>query len=326
MFLKIFQYTGIAQTPFPLDESSIDQQIYASNWKTYTPQNADYMNSFIMRPSTSLLDVETQLSQVAPKLHKLSDVENRLLSAAAQALPRTSFFSHPQLFSGQVDIYQLGLEHFGIEFLECPLNEGLVDQPLTMEFASAISLVSTCKTITTKMVWSFTDTIEDAMHYSNGILLTANHPGDSFVWETAAYITTLSDNPKKTEYIFMPGCQFEVQSVDTVQFQGKQIAVITLQPKSSNEQAVTKLGIPDEAKKEIPAQLKGKEAVPLVEESIRALEKRMQSASANAISLESASIPAASELPSSCPSNCRLGYKTGGRRCICIDMVDSPLA
>lgn len=61
--------------------------------------------------------------------------------------------------------------------------------------------------------------------------------------------------------------------------------MITLQPKSSNEQAVTKLGIPDEAKKENPAQLKGKEAVPLVEESIRALEKRMQSASANAISL-----------------------------------------
>ena len=306
VLLKIFQYTGIAQTPFPIDKHSIAQAIYASNWSTYTIENADFMSSFMMKPSPSLDDVKAQLENVASDLQKFSEIENRVLSAAMQALPRTSLFLHLQLFSGQMDLYELGLDHFGIEFLECPLNKGPTNQSLVIAFTSAMEdYVSTGKAITTKMVWSFTDTLDDAMHYSNGIVLVANHPRDSFVWETAAYITTLSDDPAKTEYTFMPGCQFRVQSVDTAQVQDKQIVVIVLQPihqpNVSKEKTLTRPDIPAEVKEKIPAQLGGKEIVRLVNESVVTLGSHIKSTSANTMSLKKAFTPATSVLSGSPP-------------------------
>ncbi|KAI1749609.1 hypothetical protein F4782DRAFT_542087 [Xylaria castorea] len=229
VLLKIFEYTGIPPPPFPIDQDSIAAQIWASKWGQYNPQDPDYMHSFMMAPADSLDDVKTQLSRVATDLHKFSDAQNRLLSAAMQALPRTSIFQHPQLFSGQMDIYQLELSHFGIEFLECPLNDGPVGEELITIFADVLaSYVAAGKTITTKMVWSFTDNVKDAMHYSNGILLVANMPGNSWVWEQAAYVTSLSDDPKKTEYTFPPGTRFEVQSVQDATVDDKKVVVITL--------------------------------------------------------------------------------------------------
>jgi hypothetical protein len=288
VLLKIFQYTGITPPPFPIDNTSITEQIWASNWSTYTPQNPDFMHSFMMKPASTLQDLQAQFSDIATALHKFSDIENRLLSAAMQALPRTSMFSNSQLFSGQMDIYQLGFSHFGIEFLECPLNAGPVSQELIIAFADAVtSYISAGKTITTKMVWSFTDTLENAMHYANGILLVANFPGDSWVWESAAYITPLSDDLNKTEYTFMPGTQFEVQSVNQTTVEGQQVFVITLQPVPINAQAATRLKIPDEAKEAFPAMLKGGDAARLVE-----------------------GYTPTGELPHS-PN------KTGGRRCAC---------
>ncbi|KAI1820366.1 hypothetical protein F4861DRAFT_542998 [Xylaria intraflava] len=231
VFLKVFEYTSIPQQPFPLDENSIAGQIWNSSWKTYKPQNADYMNSFMMQPAYSLENVKEQLSRVGSELHKLSTIENKVQSAAALSMPRTSTFLHPQLFSGQVDIYQMGLDRFGIEFLECPLNSGPVGEELIIPFASVLSTyVSSGRTITTKMTWSFTDSVKDALHYSNGILLVANCPRGSAVWDTASYVTPLSDDPKKWEYLFAPGSQFEVQSVDTAVLDGKSVVVITLDP------------------------------------------------------------------------------------------------
>lgn len=297
VFLKIFEYTkytGKGQPPVPIDQHSVAQEIWTSNWDPYTAQDPDFMHSFMMRPAWSLLDVELQLMNVRTDLHHFSDVENRLLSAAMQALPRTSVFSHWQLFSGQLDIYQLGLDHFGIEFLEHPFNKGPISKPLIEEFKTAITTyISEGKTITTKMVWSFTNSIDDAIHYSNGILLVANHTGDSWVWETAAYVTPLSDDPKKTEYTFMPGTQFEVESIDQATVKNKQVVVITLRPTPNTEQTVTTLEIPDEAREGLPRPLKGDEVAHLVKAYRPAL-----------------------ELP-------HTRNKTGGRRCACIDVADT---
>jgi len=241
VFMKIFEYTGLPPAPFPVDWNSIACEIWASNWESYTPQNAAFMRSFLMNPADSLDNVKVQLGFVVEALQNFSSVENRLLSAAMQALPRTSVFEHVQLFSGQLDIYQLGLDHFGIEFLECPLNDGPVGEELVTSFAGALAtFASTGKIITTKMVWSFADSLQDAMHYSNGIVLVANMPSDSVVWDRASYITRLSDDPKKIEYTFMPETQFEVQGVDNATVDGKQIVVIILQPHCSSEKALAR--------------------------------------------------------------------------------------
>ncbi|KAL9610825.1 MAG: hypothetical protein Q9167_004494 [Letrouitia subvulpina] len=240
VYLKIFQYTSIEHDPFPLDLHSIAQKIYATNWSIYNPHDPDFMNSFMMSPASSLQGVRAQLTVVAPNLHKFSDVQNRLLSAAMQAMPRVSSLTHAQLFSGQLDIHELNLDNFGIEFFECPLNTGPVGKTLIQDLSIALaSYISVGKTVTTKMVWSFTDTMTDALKYSNGIVLVVKHPMDSVVWDTVSYITPLSDDPTKTEYAFPPGSQFKILHIDTITHQGKQVVVIKLQPLHNNNLNIT---------------------------------------------------------------------------------------
>ncbi|USV98553.1 hypothetical protein KUA23_15815 [Pseudomonas pergaminensis] len=231
VLMKIFEYTSVGTAPYPLDQASIAEAIWASNWGTYTPQNVDYMRSFLMVPANSLQNVESQLAQVATALQTFSAVENRLLCAAFQSLPRTSIVSEPQLFSGQVDIAQLGTEHFGIEFQQCPLNEGPVGTPLQIPLEAALdTYIQVGQVITTKMVWSFGSSLTEAMQYQNGIILIANPPNNAWVWDTVSYITALSDDPIKIEYTFAPGSSFEVLAVAQATVQGKEVWSITLQP------------------------------------------------------------------------------------------------
>ena len=176
VFMKIFEYTSIPSQPFPLDKPSIAKAIWDSDWPPYVPSNESYMDSFLMRPSRSLEDVRVQLDSVAHQLHEFALAENRVLTTAALALPRTSVLAVPRLFSGQPDISNLTLSQFGAEFLEFPGNEGPVDQSLDIEFETAMKeYIRPGSVITTKMVWSFADTIEEAQHYSNGLLLFAIH-------------------------------------------------------------------------------------------------------------------------------------------------------
>ncbi|PIL34298.1 hypothetical protein GSI_03073 [Ganoderma sinense ZZ0214-1] len=230
VFMKVFQYTAMAETPLPLDLPSIALMIWESKWDSYIPQNADYMSSFLMQPANAQDEVDVQLKQVHDELQRFSDVENRLLAAAIAALPRTTILARPYLFSGQVDIYQMGMSRFGIGMLEYPGNAGPVTSALEVEFAAAVAtFFQLDSVITTKMVWAFTDSEADAMHYSNGILLIVepHDPADvdSILWDTSAYVTGLSNDPEKTEYLFPPGSMFRVLAVE----QGDNVQVIRLQ-------------------------------------------------------------------------------------------------
>ncbi|KAF7795299.1 hypothetical protein EIP86_006453 [Pleurotus ostreatoroseus] len=327
VFMEIFQYTSIAVTPFPLDQPSIATEIWESNWGSYVPSDAVYMNSFMMKPAASQQEVASQLASVAPQLHEFSNVQNRLFTAAVQSFPRTSVITKPHLFSGQVDIYQLGLDHFGIEFLECPLNAGPVTQSLQINFASATSsYISAGNVITTKMVWSFTDSMDDAMHYQNGIILVANVPDDrSWVWETAAHITPLSDDPAKTEYTFVPGSRFKVLSISQATVQDKQVAVINLQPLPPT------MTVPSgpNRRDELPVAPLTAEAFtrkasaysPVLEQQVQLLHER--DVKEKVISLDGA-IPLHRKHPDA--THFKLGHKTRGRRCACIDALEKMLA
>ena len=83
-------------------------------------------------------------------------------------------------------------------------------------------------TLTTKMVWSFGNSMDEAMQYQNGIVLVANPPTGAAVWDVASYITPLSDDPTKIEYTFAPGTTFLVQSVEQTQVDSKTVWVINL--------------------------------------------------------------------------------------------------
>ncbi|OTA04156.1 hypothetical protein A9Z42_0046930 [Trichoderma parareesei] len=240
VLFKIFQYTGIssgvASRPHPLDGESIALSIWQSNFSVYTPQNADYMREFMMEPADSLENLTAQLDAVMEQVYALNEIENRLLAAAMEALPRTSIMSKPRLFSGQVDMGQLGTERFGIEFLECPLNEGPVDVEMAIPLEDALtSYMAVGKTVTTKMAWSFTDNMADALHYSNGIVLVLDPPSEARVWDAVSFVTPLSDDPHKTEYVAAPGTKFEVRSVWYTVVLGRNVTMIGLEPVARGE-------------------------------------------------------------------------------------------
>lgn len=229
VLLKVFQYTSIAGTP--LDDASVALMIWESNWGSYKPSDTDFMRSFMMKPAYSEANVQQQLRQVSSDLQRFSAVENRLLAAGVESLPRTCILAKPYLFSGQVDIYQMGMSRFGVETLEFPGNAGPVGTALEVGFATAVAtFIKPSSTITTKMTWSFTDTEAEALHYANGILLVVEPPADSdsFVWGATGYVTPLSDGPTKTEYVFPPGSRFLVLSVEPYSAQSS-VQVIRLQ-------------------------------------------------------------------------------------------------
>ncbi|UKZ78236.1 hypothetical protein TrVFT333_005972 [Trichoderma virens FT-333] len=235
VLFKIFQYTGIdsgvAALPHPLDRESLAVNIWQSNFSVYTPQDADYMRAFLMQPAHSLDNLTAQLEEVIDQVYNFSEVENRLVTAAMMSMPRTSFASKPRLFSGQVDMEQLGVERFGIEFEECPLNQGPVGVELAHSLPDALaSYMSVGNTITTKMVWSFTDSMEDAMRYSNGIVLVLNPPSDGWLWDSVSFVTPLSDDPAKMEYTAAAGTKFEIQSISYTTVSGKLVTIIGLEP------------------------------------------------------------------------------------------------
>ena len=233
VFYKIFAYTGIPQSPTPLDLPSIANAIWTSNWPPYVPQNADYMNSFMMTPANSYQEVLDQLQNNYQEVQAFNESENRLLTAAFASMPRTSLIAEPLLYSGQVDIQNLGSQHFAPEFLQCPLNSGPVGVPLEMPLPDALaSFIVPGALLTTKMVWSFGNSMAEAMEYQNGIILIAQPPATSLVWDAVSYITPLSDDPTKIEYTFAPGTSFLVKNVEPQTISGKPVTVITLEPQT----------------------------------------------------------------------------------------------
>jgi hypothetical protein len=169
----------------------------------------------MMTLANSLQEVTNQLNQVAPQLYQYNQAENNILTPAFLSMPRTSILAKPQLYSGQVDISNLGTEHFATEFREFSGNAGLIGNPLQMPLEEAFSsFIQVGKTITTKMVGSFTDSIEDAMHYQNGIWLIVNPPEGVLSGNCANYVTPFFDDPNKTEYTFPSNTQFTIQNIE----------------------------------------------------------------------------------------------------------------
>lgn len=188
------------------------------------------MNSFLMQPATSLADVQSQLSTVISTLLAFNASENSLVTAGFLSLPRTSVLSQPLLYSGQMDIQNLGTEHFAAEFSESPLNNGPVGTPMCMPLATALStFASVGSVLTTKMVWSFGSSMQEAMQYQNGIIVIASPPPGAVVWDSASYITPLSDESDKIEWTFAPGTSFLVENIVNTTINNQPVTEIYLQ-------------------------------------------------------------------------------------------------
>ncbi|KAH8424948.1 uncharacterized protein LDX57_002694 [Aspergillus melleus] len=233
VLFKIFEYTppleDLSSTPpslNPLDLESIAQQIYNSNWETYTPDNKAYMNSFMMTPASSLSEVTIQLNKIAPEVHRLSDIQNRIMSLAVSSLPRMSVYKRPVVYSGQPDMRQLSLDQFGIGFRETAVNSERGPLRIDLDLFLREYMVRG-KTLTTKAFLSFTDEKSTAMGYSNGLLLIAYPPRGSAVWEGMSLVTPLAVDGQ-IEYTFLPGTRFLVEGVHREMVGGREIVVVEL--------------------------------------------------------------------------------------------------
>lgn len=223
-------YRYVALPKAPLDMAQIASGIWTANWPPYVPSNADFMNSFMMKPAASLAEVGAQLDRVAVPLKTDLDALARVTAAAKYALPRVSTLSKPELYSGQVAISNLGESAFAVYFLEYPGNAGPVGTPMAMELEQALgSFMAPGHTLTLKSFISFTDSLQDAMHYQNGIVLKLRPPAGARTWgEGITYITPLSDEDDKIEYTFSPGARVRINSFEKQTVSGKEVVVIDM--------------------------------------------------------------------------------------------------
>ncbi len=222
-----FVYTKVEG--LPIDQKSIADLIWSANWLPYTAHNQYFMMSLMMKPADSLESVQTQLAEHAPKLIEYNQAEEELITQAVMNLPRALVAEKPTLYHGGPDISNMSKDEFCAQFQELPANIGPVGRPLTLNFNESLtSILRPQNIITKKGFWSFTDSMKDAIHYSNGILVKVIPPENSEYWPTAAYLTPLSDGPEKTEYLFVPGTSFKVYSHDWIEEEGKNLFLLTL--------------------------------------------------------------------------------------------------
>ena len=83
--------------------------------------------------------------------------------------------------------------------------------------------------VTLKSFISFTDNLEDAMHYQNGIVLKLSPPPSANTWgEGITYTTYLSDESDKIEYPFSPGAQLQINSFEKQVINDKEVTSIDI--------------------------------------------------------------------------------------------------
>lgn len=222
----LYRYTSITNTP--LDQDQIVSGIWTANWPPYVPSDPDFMNSFMMKPAKSRVDVSKQLSMVAPTLTGYLDALAKITVAAKYSFARVSTLSKPKLYSGQVAISNLGESAFPIYFLEYPGNEGPVGTPMQMALEDALkTFMAPGNTLTLKSFLSFTDSLQDAMHYQNGIVLELSPPPSENTWGGGiTYITPLSDESDKIEYTLSPGTQIQINGYEKKVINKKEVTII----------------------------------------------------------------------------------------------------
>lgn len=231
-FLRTYLFTHFVYTAMlgePLDMSSIALMIWNASWGDYTPKNRFFMASFLMKPAETIDDLTGQLDEVAGRLRMFVDVQSRLICGALESLPRTSTDLIPSLYSGQVDVFQYTTSRFLPLFLEFPGNAGPTSVPLQMPLEDGIDTqLQPGKILTSKSFISFATSKQDGLNYSNGILLVLSPPTGALTWPHGAYVTPLSDNSRKIEYLLPPLSRFKITNTSWELYKSKKLLVLSL--------------------------------------------------------------------------------------------------
>lgn len=225
-----YRYTALPGSP--ASDEDIIRAISTTAWAPYTPADKVFMHSMMMDPVSEPYEegVAAQYPSIKQPLIQYLDALGRVTTAAMQSMPRTSVLSKPELYSGQVDVSNLGPDALATYFLQYPGNKGPEGSPMGMPIGQALTgFMQPGSIINLKSVMSFTDSLEDAQRYSNGIIVRIKPLPGSEVWTQCAYITTLSNEADKTEYTFPGGSAFKVNNYEKQVINGREYVVIYLE-------------------------------------------------------------------------------------------------
>lgn len=225
-----YRYTALPGSPASDDD--IIKAISTTSWAPYTPADKVFMHSMMMDPISEPYQegIAAQYPNIKQPLIQYLDALGRVTTAAMQSMPRTSVLSKPELYSGQVDVSNLGPEALATYFLQYPGNNGPEGSPMGMPVEQALAgFMQPGSVINLKSVMSFTDSLEDAQRYSNGIIVRIKPLPGSDVWTQCAYITSLSNEVNKIEYTFPEGSAFKVNDYEKQVTDNREYVVIYLE-------------------------------------------------------------------------------------------------
>lgn len=222
------RYTALSGEP--LDLTSIARVIWGCNYPGYSAKDANFMNAFLMQPATSEEDVYRQLLGTYQELSPLAAAEMQIQEQAILSLAPVSVTDYPQLYRGAMPMSGgYDTSDFSPSMFEFPGNWGPESTPLVQPLEDALNgILEPGRIITTKGPWSFSNDLEGAKVWQNGILITCNPPEGASFWPGSADITPFSLNPGTFEINMPPPTRYRIDSYEWITIKGQKVCHFTM--------------------------------------------------------------------------------------------------
>lgn len=222
------RYTGLPGQP--LDLNTMARVIWGCDYPGYTAKDANFMHAFLMQPATSEQDVYNQLRGTYQQVSPLAAAEMEIQEQAILSLEPVSVSDYPQLYRGAMPMTGgYNTSDFSPSMFEYPGNWGPEDEPLIQSLQDALNgTLEPGRIITTKGPWSFSNDLDGAKVWQNGILITCNPPAGATFWPGSADITAFSLNPGTFEINMPPPSRYRIDSYEWITIQGQPVCSFTM--------------------------------------------------------------------------------------------------
>lgn len=222
------RYTGVPGQP--LDLKTMARVIWGCNYPGYTAKDANFMNALMMKPARDEADVYNQLLGVYEQLLPLATAEMDVMEHAILDLQPVSVIEYPQLYRGAMPMTGgYNTSDFSPSLFEYSGNWGPTDAPLVQAFEDALNgCLIPGSIITTKGPWSFSNDLDGAKVWQQGILITCNPPEGASIWPGSANITPFSLNPGTFEVNMPPPTRYRIDSYEWITIEDKPVCHFTM--------------------------------------------------------------------------------------------------
>ncbi len=214
----------------PLDLATMARVIWGCDYPGYTAKDSNFMHAFLMQPANSEEDVYNQLLTTYQQVSPLAAAEMEIHEQAILSLEPVSAIDYPQLYRGAMPMTGgYNTSDFSPSMFEYPGNWGPEADPLIQTLDDALNgILEPGRIITTKGPWSFSNDLEGAKVWQNGILITCNPPKGANFWPGSANITPFSLNPNTFEINMPPPTRYRIDSYEWITIKGQRVCNFTM--------------------------------------------------------------------------------------------------